>query len=669
MPLGLLFVLVVAAFARLLFFSPEGHPYALIPWDFRSQYSAWLVFAGDALQRGQLPLWCPYASAGTPFFLNPQSQLWSPLTLLVGALLGYSQYGAQVQAVFLLFVAAAGAYALSFSLFGSRAGALVTAIGFGLTSQLFGHLEHMTSLNAGALLPWCFFAAALLPRSAWAAPLLAGLVALLVTTGYPATVLMILAWLAAFVLFLRGGLVSPQERARLLRRALLAGALALALSAVHWLPIALLRGEFTRGGSLALDKSLFDGNLSFRQLWSVLFQFMMVHALPGHESDVSVRGFYFGALSLPLGLAAALASRDRLVRALLLFTAATFLLACGGQFFGRTALHAAVPLFRFARFPGVDSGLLSVLGFTLLAGAGAALVAKGDAAARAALERGTRWTWVAVLLGLAALRAVYPVHTWGDVVLPWGTAELAFLGAALLALRIAEGRALQAALIAVLALELGTCVTANFHVAGQPIEAAAYEELLARHRREAPLEQALQPRSITGDPAGDDEYAAFAYVGKVFFVTEYNPLRLRAFLDLVKAGFAPWLTDGPRLTALPSGASFATPEALLELARPLRFTIESYDLNEVAYRVSLPARSLLVFNEVSFPGWRASVDGGTPVAMARAGPGLRALEVDAGEHRIETAFRPTPFYVGLGISLASLAFLAAWALRARRAGP
>lgn len=377
-PLGLLFLLVVAAFARLLFFAPEGHPWA------------------------------------------------------------------QVQSVLLLFAAGAGAYALAFTLFGSRAAAGVSAVGFGLTSQLFGHLEHTSVLSAGTLMPWCFFAAARLVRDWWAGPLLASLTALLVTTGYPAAALITLLWVGVFVLFERAGLPYAASRALLLRRAFAAAGLAIALSAVHWLPIVALRGEFTRGASLPLDRTLFDGNLSFRQVWSTLFQFMMVNALPGHESDVSVRGFYFGALCLPLGVVAALGPRDRLVRGLLVFSATAFLLACGGEFFGRTALHAALPLFRFSRFPGEDGGLLAVLGLTLL------------------------WTGAAVLLGLAALRAVYPVHQWGDVALPWGSAELLFLGGPLLAVRAAEGRALAGALLAVLALEQGTSVTANFHVAGQP---------------------------------------------------------------------------------------------------------------------------------------------------------------------------------------------------------
>src|SRR6202171_5478490 len=93
LPIILLLLLVIAAFARLLF-KHDGMPYAVIPWDFNSQYSPWLTNAGDSLRSGSFPPWCTYAGAGTPCFLNTQSQFWWPLTLMLGPLFGYSLYGA-----------------------------------------------------------------------------------------------------------------------------------------------------------------------------------------------------------------------------------------------------------------------------------------------------------------------------------------------------------------------------------------------------------------------------------------------------------------------------------------------------------------------------------------------------------------------------------------------
>ena len=84
---GALFALHLAIFARLIFQTWEEVPYVIIPFDFTHQYSPWLVYIGDCFKSGIFPLWMPYVGGGTPFFINPQSQLYSPLTLLIGSTL------------------------------------------------------------------------------------------------------------------------------------------------------------------------------------------------------------------------------------------------------------------------------------------------------------------------------------------------------------------------------------------------------------------------------------------------------------------------------------------------------------------------------------------------------------------------------------------------------
>jgi len=76
---------------------------------------------------------------------------------------------------------------------------------------------------------------------------------------------------------------------------------------------------------------------------------------------------------------------------------------------------------------------------------------------------------------------------------------------------------------------------------------------------------------------------------------------------------------------------------------------------------------LLVFSEVYYPGWRATVDG-SPAQLVRADYVLRALCVPAGEHRIEMVYDPSSLKVGLaitGLMLASISGLSLWSLRLR----
>ena len=62
---------------------------------------------------------------------------------------------------------------------------------------------------------------------------------------------------------------------------------------------------------------------------------------------------------------------------------------------------------------------------------------------------------------------------------------------------------------------------------------------------------------------------------------------------------------------------------------------------------------LLIFSEVDYPGWRASVDG-VPVPIVRADYLLRALCVPSGDHYVELTYDPPLVKVGMAISGAAL---------------
>ena len=54
--------------------------------DLVTQHYVWRAFLGDALRRGELPLWNPYSLLGTPFIGNAQSSLFYPLNVLYALL-------------------------------------------------------------------------------------------------------------------------------------------------------------------------------------------------------------------------------------------------------------------------------------------------------------------------------------------------------------------------------------------------------------------------------------------------------------------------------------------------------------------------------------------------------------------------------------------------------
>ena len=83
--------------------------------------------------------------------------------------------------------------------------------------------------------------------------------------------------------------------------------------------------------------------------------------------------------------------------------------------------------------------------------------------------------------------------------------------------------------------------------------------------------------------------------------------------------------------------------------------LTSYAANEARYEVNSEKGGLVIFSEVYYPGWTATIDG-QPAEVGRANYVLRALNVPAGRHDVVFTFNPqsvrmteTVAYVALGV--------------------
>lgn len=84
--------------------------------------------------------------------------------------------------------------------------------------------------------------------------------------------------------------------------------------------------------------------------------------------------------------------------------------------------------------------------------------------------------------------------------------------------------------------------------------------------------------------------------------------------------------------------------------------LTSYEPNRLVYKASTPKDGVVVFSEIYYPGWQATIDG-QPVDIARVDYILRAINVPAGEHTIEMWFDPQSIQVTESIAYAALALL------------
>lgn len=101
--------------------------------------------------------------------------------------------------------------------------------------------------------------------------------------------------------------------------------------------------------------------------------------------------------------------------------------------------------------------------------------------------------------------------------------------------------------------------------------------------------------------------------------------------------------------------------------------ITSYEPNRLTYDVSSTAGGVIVFSEIYYPGWTATVDG-TEVPVGRVNYVLRAISVKPGNHKVELAFFPksvttteTVAYVSYALLLLVVVLLVEGEWRRRRA--
>lgn len=87
-----------------------------------------------------------------------------------------------------------------------------------------------------------------------------------------------------------------------------------------------------------------------------------------------------------------------------------------------------------------------------------------------------------------------------------------------------------------------------------------------------------------------------------------------------------------------------------------RVVLTKYKPNNMTYTVSSTKGGVVVFSEVYYPGWTATIDG-QPAELGRVNYILRALNVKAGKHEVVLDFHPTSISTTETIAYAALIVL------------
>jgi MFS family permease len=167
-----------------------------------------------------------------------------------------------------------------------------------------------------------------------------------------------------------------------------------------------------------------------------------------------------------------------------------------------------------------------------------------------------------------------------------------------------------------------------------------------------------------GQPAALTNPAAY---GNAWFVSDLQ------YVHTPNEEMAALKRISPRRVAVTTDefkAAFSGAPAHSDIDSTSTVTLDRYDANELHYTTRSPKAGVVVFSEIYYPGWTATIDG-KPLPLGRANYVLRAAYVPAGQHKIMMEFRPhsvkvTETIADIAIIVLALLFLAALVLTLRQ---
>ena len=670
---------------------------------------------GQALSRGELPLWNPYLLCGVPHLAAMVGSPLHPFHLLLAPL--GPELAVNLAAALHLLLAAVGAYGLAFHLFRDIPGGLVAAGIYALGGFAIMHLAagHLSLLASFALVPAVLLALDRLLCAPGAARLLLAALALglLALSGHPQVTLLGMVGAGLFVLvrlFIWRPLAPPPVGRGLLLM-LAAATLGALLSAIQWLPA--LTYAARSGRAAVTDSAFFDmGALES----SALALALSPGALDPRAVQVPWEVCGFVGIIGALLVAAAPLRRGRPAAVLLALLVLSLIPALGPAYAWLVQVLPGLGLFRV---PGRFLALASLWSALLAA------LAMSKISARQTL---------AIIPGLLLLAALVSWGVDGVQARPfWISVLLPLAGAGVLAGLTLAGRLrhhrFRWALAALLLLELGIFAGPRLRTIPAPagIHPDIARTILQDGQRQRllilppiPLNSAVQARvpGISGYfPAAPERIrhyftlaagqpedlqmvrfiprsfsSALSHLGMGFVLARAGtraPTFLKTVLTrgdqtlLALGSSRPRAQLRRRFTRAASASEAARVAtrpgvdlkqvAVLEGPLPAALPGEAYQgtdkirwldtsLRQLSLEVKLARPALLVLADSHDPGWVAQDALGRALPVVPVNGVLMGLSLGAGAHRIVLTYRPWEVAWGMGLSLLGLALLLCFGL-------
>ncbi|MCC6938322.1 MAG: hypothetical protein IT226_08885 [Flavobacteriales bacterium] len=668
--------LVITLAVLLTYWPLASFQYSVSHGDTLNCWLPWRAFITQCLNDGHFPLWNPHQQFGYPMHADLQGPTWYIESLAIGGTIGHSIY--TLQALFLLYLIIGGLGMMCFvrTLFDDARIGLIIGVAYALGGFFTGHQMHFYAVISAAWLPWLFDAAVRLFREpGWTNAARVALFQGLLLTGGNHT-FTIIGGYVLFALFA----AHAWERWRSDRwngvRLLLGwcaiaaiGAAMIAAGVLHawWETGPLL----ARAGGLSYAAAAVDPTTP-RSLISLLFPYATGTDMEFLGTDSPMANAYMGALLLPLAFASLLRKRSMIENVLLVVGVLSAIAALGDLTPVHRWLWSFVPGMDLFRFPAYFRW------FTWLA---VLVLAAGTLRAYWANELRRGWSvglWVITTLAIAlAVHAFVNAGSDGESftfferMRAMDLHHRIVLSAAvtipllLITIVLAWRRELSfPILLGIVLLEMGWNTSlAQWNTAVSDIKPHWLHDRISS-LSDGPIIPEMVPTSTYNDNGTSLHYLAHntqdflggfsrngvnsfwlknAMALEVEHTNLWNAMSKQPVVYLADS-IIPWsayrkeAVDTNRdsgLVVLASGSPlvFAQPRSTGDRAEvigfdPDRFVVECKSERPV----------MLVLQQSHYPGWEVNVDG-TPAPLLHVNIAAMAVEVPAGEHKVEFRYR------------------------------
>lgn len=339
-----------------------------------NQFLPCRYFISECVHHNIFPLWCSYINFGYPFYADPQSGLFYPVTWIIALTTGYNVYTICLEYVIHVAIAGVAFFFLLKSFGPDNYTAVVFGIIYCMSGVFTGNAQHLPWIISMAWMPLILLNFKnLFDKPALHTSLaLALFLYLAVTGGYPGFFIILFYFFAAYGAVKVSGNIIQKDFSSIKPVVLffvLAGIVFVILtggylySFIHSLPY------IARGKPVSLSQAN-NVALTPRSMVSFFFPFATACTSFKLDTDISMANIYCGFLLLPLLFIALVKVRMQFFhKAIFAFAVICLLAAAGRYFYVRTWFYHFLPGLNMLRHAAIFR-VFTMLGFVFIAASG-----------------------------------------------------------------------------------------------------------------------------------------------------------------------------------------------------------------------------------------------------------------------------------------------------------